>query len=73
MLVPLIVRSPPPSPADVLSQVDSVRYATTLGTNALIERKGPKVGAPEQAIAGFVKALATGTPAKGGENAQVKM
>ena len=28
----------------VLSQVDSVRYATTLGTNALIERKGPKVG-----------------------------
>ncbi|MBD8054307.1 hydantoinase/oxoprolinase family protein [Rhodococcus ruber] len=30
---------------DVLSQVDSVRYATTLGTNALIERKGPRVGA----------------------------
>ena len=29
---------------DVLSQVDSVRYATTLGTNALIQRKGPKVG-----------------------------
>ncbi|MBI4696554.1 MAG: hydantoinase/oxoprolinase family protein [Gammaproteobacteria bacterium] len=28
----------------VLSAVDSVRYATTLGTNALIERKGPKVG-----------------------------
>jgi len=28
-----------------LSEVDSVRYATTLGTNALIERKGPKVGA----------------------------
>jgi N-methylhydantoinase A len=28
---------------DVLSEVDSVRYATTLGTNALIERKGPKV------------------------------
>jgi len=27
----------------VLSGVDSVRYATTLGTNALIERKGPKV------------------------------
>ena len=25
----------------VLSEVDSVRYATTLGTNALIERKGP--------------------------------
>ena len=25
--------------------VDSVRYATTLGTNALIERKGPQVGA----------------------------
>ncbi len=29
---------------DVLSQVDSVRYATTLGTNALIQRKGPRVG-----------------------------
>jgi len=28
----------------LLSQVDSVRYATTLGTNALIERKGPRVG-----------------------------
>ncbi len=28
----------------VLSQVDSVRYATTLGTNALIERNGPRVG-----------------------------
>src|SRR3984957_19798486 len=28
---------------DVLSQIDSVRYATTLGTNALIERKGPRV------------------------------
>lgn len=29
----------------VLSAVDSVRYATTLGTNALIERKGPRIGA----------------------------
>lgn len=29
---------------DLLSAVDSVRYATTLGTNALIERKGPRVG-----------------------------
>ena len=29
----------------VLSNVDSVRYATTLGTNALIERKGPRIGA----------------------------
>lgn len=28
----------------VLAEVDSVRYATTLGTNALIERKGPQVG-----------------------------
>ncbi|MGE3971631.1 MAG: hydantoinase/oxoprolinase family protein [Porticoccaceae bacterium] len=28
----------------VLSEVDAVRYATTLGTNALIERKGPRVG-----------------------------
>lgn len=29
----------------VLKEVDSVRYATTLGTNALIEGKGPRVGA----------------------------
>ena len=29
---------------DVMESVDSVRYATTLGTNALIERKGPRVG-----------------------------
>jgi N-methylhydantoinase A len=29
---------------EMLSQVDSVRYATTLGTNALIERRGPKIG-----------------------------
>ena len=29
---------------DLLSQVDSVRYATTLGTNALIQRKGPRLG-----------------------------
>ncbi|MFP5305201.1 MAG: hydantoinase/oxoprolinase family protein, partial [Gammaproteobacteria bacterium] len=29
---------------DVMQGVDSVRYATTLGTNALIERKGPRVG-----------------------------
>ena len=28
----------------LLSQVDSVRYSTTLGTNALIERKGPRLG-----------------------------
>ncbi|WP_078427662.1 hydantoinase/oxoprolinase family protein [Alkalihalobacterium alkalinitrilicum] len=28
----------------VLSEVDSVRYATTLGTNSLIERKGPQIG-----------------------------
>jgi len=32
------------SELDLLSQVDSVRYATTLGTNALIERKGPRLG-----------------------------
>ena len=32
------------TPKTLLSQVDSVRYATTLGTNALIERKGPRVG-----------------------------
>jgi len=29
---------------EILKEVDSVRYATTLGTNALIEHKGPKVG-----------------------------
>lgn len=29
---------------EVLSSVDAVRYATTLGTNALIERTGPAVG-----------------------------
>ncbi len=29
---------------DLLSQVDSVRYSTTLGTNALIERNGPRIG-----------------------------
>lgn len=28
----------------VLAEVDSVRYATTLGTNALIEHKGPRIG-----------------------------
>ncbi|WP_438959067.1 hydantoinase/oxoprolinase N-terminal domain-containing protein, partial [Porticoccus sp.] len=28
----------------ILSGVDSVRYATTLGTNALIEHKGPRIG-----------------------------
>jgi N-methylhydantoinase A len=32
------------SVSDVLSTVDAVRYATTLGTNALIERNGPRVG-----------------------------
>lgn len=29
---------------DILKGVDSVRYATTLGTNALIEHKGPRIG-----------------------------
>lgn len=29
---------------EVLSTVDAVRYATTLGTNALLERSGPAVG-----------------------------
>jgi len=29
---------------EVLGSVDSVRYGTTLGTNALIERKGPRIG-----------------------------
>ncbi len=30
--------------ATVLSEINSVRYATTLGTNALIERSGPRLG-----------------------------
>lgn len=30
--------------ADVLGSVDAVRYGTTLGTNALIQRNGPRVG-----------------------------
>ncbi len=30
--------------SELLAEVDGVRYATTLGTNALIERKGPKIG-----------------------------
>jgi N-methylhydantoinase A len=30
--------------ATLLGGVDSVRYSTTLGTNALIERKGPRIG-----------------------------
>lgn len=30
--------------ADFLREIESIRYATTLGTNALIERKGPRVG-----------------------------
>ena len=29
---------------DVVGSVDAVRYGTTLGTNALIERNGPPVG-----------------------------
>ena len=29
---------------ELLAGVDSVRYATTLGTNALIEHKGPRMG-----------------------------
>ncbi len=39
----------------ILSGVDSVRYATTLGTNALIERKGPRIGA--LVTAGFKSTL----------------
>lgn len=29
---------------ELFANVDSIRYATTLGTNAIIERKGPKIG-----------------------------
>ncbi len=31
-------------PADAFAAVDAVKYSTTVGTNALIERTGPKVG-----------------------------
>ncbi len=31
-------------PAALFGSVDSIRYATTLGTNAIIERTGPKMG-----------------------------
>ena len=41
---------------DVLGGVDSVRYATTLGTNALIERSGPTVGV--LVTAGFESTIA---------------
>ena len=55
---------------DLLTKVDSVRYATTLGTNALIERKGPRLGL--LTTAGFkssvpltrAKGYATGLPHK---------
>ncbi|MEC9408485.1 MAG: hydantoinase/oxoprolinase family protein [Pseudomonadota bacterium] len=55
---------------ELLTQVDSVRYATTLGTNALIERKGPRLGL--LTTAGFkssvpltrAKGYATGLPHK---------
>ncbi|MDA8102721.1 MAG: hydantoinase/oxoprolinase family protein [Nitrospiraceae bacterium] len=40
---------------EVLGEVDSVRYATTLGTNALIERSGPTVGV--LVTAGFESAI----------------
>jgi N-methylhydantoinase A len=29
---------------DFLGEIESIRYATTLGTNALIERSGPRIG-----------------------------
>ncbi len=31
-------------PAEVIEGSESIRYGTTLGTNALIERKGPRIG-----------------------------
>ena len=31
-------------PADAFAAADAVKYSTTVGTNALIERTGPKVG-----------------------------
>lgn len=42
----------------VLSEVDAVRYATTLGTNALIERKGPPIGL--LVTAGFESSIVLG-------------
>lgn len=41
--------------AELLAGVDSVRYATTLGTNALIERKGPRIGL--LVTAGFISTV----------------
>jgi N-methylhydantoinase A len=32
------------SPEEMLVEAESIRYGTTLGTNALIERKGPRIG-----------------------------
>lgn len=43
---------------EVLSQVESVRYATTLGTNALLERRGRRLGVIT--TAGFEDNLALG-------------
>ena len=49
----------------LLSEVDSVRYATTLGTNALIERKGPRIGA--LVTAGFKSTIPIGRARSYGE------
>jgi N-methylhydantoinase A len=43
---------------ELLGALDSVRYATTLGTNALIERKGPRVGL--LVTAGFLSTVPIG-------------
>jgi len=40
----LLARQNGRSLGDFLSSVESVRYSTTIGTNALIERNGPKLG-----------------------------
>jgi N-methylhydantoinase A len=49
----------------VLAGVDSVRYATTLGTNALVERRGPAVGA--LVTAGFEDTIPLGRGRSYGE------
>lgn len=40
----ILARQNSVDPGDFLGRVNSVRYSTTVGTNALIERNGPKLG-----------------------------
>jgi len=45
---------------EVLGSVDAVRYGTTLGTNSLIQRSGPRVGLIT--TAGFESSLPASNP-----------